>query len=251
MATDNHPNDQPSGPVDNRSYYDEFSRSYERHRHDGYHAFLDELETATVRRYLRPDMAILEAGCGTGLVLNRLRPHAARAYGVDLSRGMVEKAHQRSLTVVQGSITDLPFADGSFDLVCSFKVLAHVQQIERALAEMSRVLKPGGVLLAEFYNRHSLRYLIKRLKPPTNTSSAFDDEAVYTRYDTLSTIAGYLPSPMTIGDVYGVRVLTPLPIFHRLPVVAPALQAMERFAASFPGLRQLGGFLIVAARKQR
>ena len=38
-------------PVDNRRYYDEFSSSYERHRHHGYHAFIDDLETETVRRY--------------------------------------------------------------------------------------------------------------------------------------------------------------------------------------------------------
>jgi ubiquinone/menaquinone biosynthesis C-methylase UbiE len=252
MAIDNRIDSHAGSRIDNRSYYDEFASSYERYRHAGYHVFLDELETATVRRYLRPEMHILEAGCGTGLVLNRLAPHAARSYGVDLSRGMVKKAHERQLTVVQGSVTDLPFADASFDLVCSFKVLAHVQQIERAMAEMARVLRPGGILLAEFYNRRSLRYLIKRLKPPTRISQAapdFNDEAVFTRYDTLRTITDYLPPGMSVENVHGVRVLTPLPIFHRLPLVAPLLQAAERLAADLPGLRHLGGFLIVAARK--
>ncbi len=241
--------------VDNRNYYDEFAASYERHRHHGYHAFLDELETTLVRRYLTQDTKLLEAGCGTGLLLNRMRQHAGSTVGVDLSRGMLSKARQRNLDVVQGSVTALPFADAAFDLVCSFKVLAHVEAIEQALAEMTRVLRPGGILCAEFYNRYSLRYLIKRLKPPTRILSQnpaladLNDEAVYTRYDTVGSIRGYLPTTLKLQAVYGIRVLTPLPVLHRVPVVAPTLKALEHMAAGLPGLRRLGGFLLVVAKK--
>lgn len=253
-------------PVDNRRYYDEFSASYERHRHHGYHAFIDELETELVRRHLsqpqKPQgplasagerrtsgLELLEAGCGTGLVLSRLKPYTSRAVGVDLSRGMLRQARARALEVVQGSITALPFADASFDVVCSFKVLAHVEAIEQALFEMARVLRPGGLLCAEFYNALSLRHLIKRLKPPTSTSSEFHDEAVYTRYDTLPRIQSYLPPGLAIEAVHGIRVVTPLPFLHRVPLVAEALQAIERRAADLPGLRELGGFLLVVAKK--
>ncbi len=238
--------------IDNRHYYDEFAASYERHRHHGYHAFIDELETDLVRRYLGPPpqkLEILEAGCGTGLLLSRLQPYAARAVGVDLSRGMLKLAKKRGLEVVQGSITALPFADASFDVVYSFKVLAHIKDIEQGLAELGRVLRPGGTLCAEFYNAISLRHLIKRLKSPTPTSSEFHDEAIYTRYDTLPQIRRYLPQDMQIQAIYGIRVLTPLPFFHRLPVVAPALQALERLAAELPGTRHLGGFMLVVAQK--
>ena len=69
----------------NKRYYDEFSDWYERQRHDGYHAFIDELESEAVRRYMTPDTRLLEAGCGTGLVLSRLAPHAKLA--VERSRG--------------------------------------------------------------------------------------------------------------------------------------------------------------------
>ena len=235
--------------IDNRRYYEEFSASYERHRHDGYHAFIDELEAEIAGRYLAKSATLLEAGCGTGLVLSRLRPRARQVFGVDLSRGMLAQARRRELDVVQASVTSLPFADASFDLVCSFKVLAHVEAIERAIAEMARVLRPGGYLVAEFYNARSLRYLIKRLKPPTPTSRDYHDEAVFTRYDTLPRIRGYLPSGLTVEAVHGIRVMTPLPQLHKLPVIAPVLQAIERRAASLPVLRNLGGFLIVVARK--
>lgn len=234
----------------NKHYYDEFAGWYERHRHDGYHVFIDELESEAVRRYLTPQSRLLEAGCGTGLVLGRLAPHAGLAVGVDLSSGMLKKAHARALTVVQGSVTQLPLADASFDLVCSFKVLAHVEAIQEAMREFARVLRPGGRLLAEFYNPHSLRYLIKRFKPPSAISDKTSDEAVFTRYDSLARIRTYLPAELELETVRGIRVFTPVSQLHRWPLVGPALRALERGAADLPGLRRLGGFLLVVAQKR-
>lgn len=234
---------------DNQSYYDEFAGWYERGRDAGYHAFLDEMETDVVRRYLRPSDRVLEAGCGTGLILRRLRPHAALAVGFDLSAGMLRGALDKRLPVVQASITAVPFADESFDLVCSFKVLAHVQRIEAALAELGRVLRPGGRLIAEFYNPLSLRYLIKKLKPPTAISEQTSDEAVFTRYDSLAEVRAYLPPGLSVEAVHGIRVFTPVSAAHTVPVLGPALRFAERRAADAPGLRRLGGFLVVVARK--
>jgi ubiquinone/menaquinone biosynthesis C-methylase UbiE len=242
--------------ISNSRYYDEFAARYEAHRHDGYHAFIDELEAELIRRHLpvrrQPlpgEISILEAGCGTGLLLDRLRPHVDRAIGVDLSFGMLKKARARRLEVVRGSVTALPFADASFDLTYSFKVLAHVQDIKLALAEMARVLKPGGTLCAEFYNERSLRYLIKRLKPPTPTSTEFSDEAIFTRYDTLPRMKSYLPACVALEAVYGIRVLTPAAAAHKLPLVAPLLRSLEKKAAALPILRDFGGFLLLVAKK--
>src|SRR5262249_51446158 len=184
-------------PMQNRAYYDEFSERYEHRRHHGYHALIDRLEIDLVLRYAE-GRDVLEAGCGTGLILRALAPRARRAVGVDLSAGMLAHASRRGLRVVQGSVTDLPFADESFDVVCSFKVLAHVQPIDRALAELSRVTRPGGHLLLEFYNPYSLRGLVKRLKPPSAISHRVDDEAVYTRYDSLGDVERILPPGHTI-----------------------------------------------------
>ncbi len=176
-------------------------------------------------------------------------PHAKVAVGVDLSSGMLRRAVSRSLQVVQGSVNELPFADATFDVVCSFKVLAHVEQIDLAMRELSRVLRPGGYLLAEFYNTLSLRYLIKRLKRPTAISHEVNDEAVYTRYDSLPQIRSYLPSDVQIQTVHGIRVVTPFSQAHRWPVIGPALRMVERHAAVLPGIRRFGGFLLVVARK--
>jgi len=231
-----------------RNYYDAFSETYERGRDRGYHAMLDDLEVELVRRYCGGG-TLLEAGCGTGLILNRLAPHCEAAVGVDLSAGMLSHAAGRSLTVVQGQLDDLPFADGSFDTVCSFKVLAHVRPIQRAMEEMARVTRPGGHMLLEFYNRHSLRGLIKQLKRPTSIDATYNDEDVYTRLDSVGELRSYLPSGVRLLGVRGVRVLTPMAQFHSVPLVGPLLRTGERVAADAPGLRWLGGFLILILQK--
>jgi ubiquinone/menaquinone biosynthesis C-methylase UbiE len=234
----------------NRSYYDEFAARYERHRHDGYHALIDRLELDLLRRYT-PHGRVLEVGCGTGLLLRGIAPEAESAIGLDLSKGMIEMAKKRGLTVVQGSITALPFPDDHFDVAYSFKVLAHVERIEEALREMARVVRPGGHVLGEFYNPYSLRYLVKRLKPPTPISDRTSDEAVFTRYDSLSQIRRYLPHDLEIVDLRGVRVVTPVSYVHKLPVVGPVFEALEWQAADAPFFRNFGGFLIVVMQKRQ
>ncbi|MBL4632235.1 MAG: class I SAM-dependent methyltransferase [Kofleriaceae bacterium] len=234
--------------MDNRSYYDDFSNWYERERGDGYHKMLDDLELTAVERY-GTGKDILEAGCGTGLLLGRSLRFAKSARGVDLSAGMLSKAKERGLDVVQGSITQLPYKDESFDLVYSVKVLAHIEDIERAMSEMARVTRPGGVVLAEFYNPLSLRYLIKSLKAPTAISSETNDEAVYTRYDGPEQIRKYLPDDLEWVGCRGVRIITPFSQVHKIPLLGPALRAAESVLADAPIARNLGGFLIAILRK--
>jgi len=235
-----------------RAYYDEFARGYEQHRRPndphGYHALLDELEVDLVKRY-GTSRDVLECGCGTGLLLERFSSFAKTAKGIDLSPGMLVKARERGLDVCEGSVTALPFKDASFDVTCSFKVLAHVEAISTALAEMARVVRPGGHVLAEFYNTRSLRYLVKRYKPATKISDRTTDEAVYTRYDSLDDIRGYLPAGLHIVDLRGVRIFTPVSYAHRIPFVGPMLGTLEELAADSPLWRGFGGFLIVVMQK--
>ncbi|MBI5480982.1 MAG: class I SAM-dependent methyltransferase [Deltaproteobacteria bacterium] len=209
---------------------------------------LDELEAEVVLRHGRGGR-VLEAGCGTGLVLERLRAGAPTAVGIDLSRGMLGQARRRGLPVMQADLLHLPFPDGAFDLVCSFKVLAHVERIEEALAELARVTRPGGHLVLEFYNRLSLRYLVKRLKAPSRISDRETDDAVFTRYDRLDDVQRYLPAGLEVVGIRGVRVVTPVSHVFRVAPVGRAFRALERAACDAPLLRRLGGFLVLVVRK--
>jgi SAM-dependent methyltransferase len=192
---------------------------------------------------------VLEAGCGSGLVLERLAREASLACGFDLSSGMVRQAQERGLRVLLGNITGIPFADGSFDVVCSFKVLAHVPEVGRAISELARVTAPGGRLLLEFYNPWSLRYLAKRLSGPGRISDARTEADVFTRWDSPAAVRQLLAPRLELEGFRGVRVFTPAAFVHRVPLLAGAMAALERLALDSP-LGNFGGFLIAVARKR-
>ncbi len=231
-----------------RAYYDDFATGYETERHHGYHALLDDLELG-VALPLAEGRDVLEVGCGTGLILSRLHGVAHYAEGVDLSPGMLEKARARGLTVREASATALPYPEASFDVVLSFKVLAHVPDISLALAEMARVCRPGGRVLAELYNPWSLRYLAKRLAGPGKISDGRSEADVYTRWDAPTKLAAMLPPSLVLDEVRGLRVFTPAAFVHRIPIVGSALARAEHAVTKSP-LRWFGGFLVVAASKR-
>jgi SAM-dependent methyltransferase len=238
----------PSPPT-TQTYYDRFSETYEAERHHGYHRLIDELELQLIRRY-GAGRDVFEAGCGTGLLLREAAQVARSAVGLDLSRGMLGPAQARGLRVVQGSLTHVPLPSASVDLVYSMKVLAHIPPIEHALAELSRLVRPGGHLLLEFYNPYSLRYLAKRLHGPARIADGTTDHDVFTRYDTAAKAQSYLPPDVDLIGVRGVRVVTPTSRVFALPPVARLFTWAEQAACDLPGLRHLGGFLILIARKR-
>lgn len=97
----------------------------------------------------RTDLEILDAGGGTGAAMGYLA-HFGRVTGIDLSPLALGFCRERALTrLAQASVTALPFAAASFDLVTSFDVLYHraVGDYRDALRESHRVLRPGGRLL--------------------------------------------------------------------------------------------------------
>jgi ubiquinone/menaquinone biosynthesis C-methylase UbiE len=142
--------------LDNQAYYDDFAGWYERERHLPYHRMLDDLEVSLVERY-GTGKDLFEVGCGTGLILDRTARFARTATGIDLSGGMLAKAAHRGLRVAQASATELPIATASVDVAYSFKVLAHIPDIAGAMREMARITRPGGWVLAEFYNARSIQ----------------------------------------------------------------------------------------------
>ena len=235
-----------------RKYYDEFSARYESERRpnrpDGYHALIDDLEVELVARY-GTGRDILECGCGTGLILERIAAFARSAKAIDLSPAMLERAVARGLDAREASVTDIPFENERFDVVCAFKVLSHVPQIGRALAQMARVTRPGGVVIAEFYNPVSMRGLLKRWGPAGSISHRTRESAVYTRFDAPWVIPRLLPPGLRIEAVRGVRIVVPAAGAMRLPVVRDVLRKIEwRLAdtrASF-----FAGFYVVVMRKR-
>jgi SAM-dependent methyltransferase len=142
----------------------------------GSRAFFAEVEA---RRYaLEPHIAelvefgrwadrdVLEAGCGIATDGMRFIRAGARYTGIDFSPTAIALARRRlefegrSARLVRGSITDLPFADASFDLVYSNGVLHHLPETGRVIDELHRVLRPGGTAIVMVYHRRSFNFYV-------------------------------------------------------------------------------------------
>lgn len=234
---------------DARTYYDDFSRHYDDARDRGYHALLDDLEAECVRRWLVGGR-VLEVGCGTGLLMERVRRVAPGVVGMDLSGGMLARARARGLPVCRASALELPYRDCSFDLVYSFKVLPHIEALDRAIAEAARVLDHGGIALLELYNPRSLRGLWKKIRWwRERVGKSSHDREVYTAYHTPEEArARARAAGLEVVGAAGIFVVTPHPLLHSVPLAGAALAAVERALCRGPFARW-AGFYIVACRK--
>jgi 2-polyprenyl-6-hydroxyphenyl methylase/3-demethylubiquinone-9 3-methyltransferase len=103
---------------------------------------------------------VLDAGCGGGLVARELAAAGAEVVGVDRSLGSLGVARRAvgppfRFRPAQGRLERLPFASGSFDAVVAADVLEHLPDLPAAVAELARVLAPGGSFVFDTVNRTS------------------------------------------------------------------------------------------------
>jgi SAM-dependent methyltransferase len=117
------------------------------------------LRTELVVERSRPADRVLDVGCANGLHLTTVAPVVAEAVGVDLSARMLERARAvvpGNVSLVRASASRLPFASDTFDLVWSFSTLVMVPNAPLAIAEMARVLRPGGIAVLDVPGRLNL-----------------------------------------------------------------------------------------------
>ena len=112
---------------------------------------------------------VLDVGCGLGDITERfVEELGADVKAVDVSARMVELTRARGIDAQEADADRLPFGDGEFDCVFAGWVLYHVQQLDRAISECARVLRPGGRLVASTYfedNMSELWELIEGVAP--------------------------------------------------------------------------------------
>ena len=136
--------------INGRSFYGYDSSDVQ----DSYTGRDIEVEAGFILPYLKSGMSLLDCGCGPGAITFGLADAVApgRVVGADIEPAMVEQATRLAaengtpnVEFTVGDIYDLPFEDGDFDIVFSHSVTEHLSDPVRALRELHRVVKPGGL----------------------------------------------------------------------------------------------------------
>ncbi len=214
--------------------------------------------------------ALLDLGCGHGRFLRWLAPRATRVIGLDRSWRLLQVASEDERLQKAGaappllfaSATEIPLRDGSLDAITCVRVIQHVPDQDKALAEARRVLRPGGAFVLVQYNVVSPHGLIRAFKLPVKAAlravlravgkePAFDEP---TRWTTWGGLAAQLRGAgFTVERVTGAW-LFPLQYFRAKgsndawgPFLALA-NALEKLADVAP-FKYLGGYLVVRCRR--
>jgi SAM-dependent methyltransferase len=145
-------------------------------RHWWYRGRRSVLDGVIAEMRLPARAEILDAGCGSGRNMIDLARHGT-VTGVELSQTSVELARKREAgEVIEGSVLEMPFEAGRFDLAASLDVIEHLEDDLAALRELRRVVKPGGTLLVtvpayqwlwsghDVVNHHYRRYTRRTLQ---------------------------------------------------------------------------------------
>ncbi len=185
----------------------------------------------------------LDVGCGTGALAQRLAQAGYTMSGIDPSEGMLEVLRTRSpeIRALKADGTDLPFADDSFDLALTVAVLHHIANpvdVARTLAEMVRVVRPGGRILVWDHNPRNPYWRILMARVPQDTG----EERLVPQAEIVAGLHAAGARVLSSAELGAVSDFVPA---RALPLAAAAERAFERL----PGLRRLAAHNVVLATK--
>jgi SAM-dependent methyltransferase len=196
---------------------------------------------------LRPGVRGLELGCGTAIFLSQVAASGARLHGLDLSDDLLAKARGRvaslaNVSLERGNAEGTPFRDGSFDVVYGSSILHHLD-LDRALGEAHRVLRPGGRLVFAEPNMLNpqvmLMFHVNALKPYFAVSA---DEQAFSRFRARAALekARFVEVQVRPFDFLHPR--TPAALLGPVAALGKAMEAV-------PLAREIAGSLLLTARR--
>ncbi len=146
-------------------YFDKIASRYDDWYKTKTGQYVDRVEKWLVFSMLKTKSGkALDLGCGTGNYTLELKKRGFDVIGLDASEEMLKIARLKGLNCIKGDAYNLPFPDESFDLVLSVTMFEFIHEPEKVIAEIYRVLKPGGEVLIGTMNGRSLWFIFKRLK---------------------------------------------------------------------------------------
>jgi ubiquinone/menaquinone biosynthesis C-methylase UbiE len=158
----------------------EFFQQLDEYRYDKLNYLLRLIDFSSYR-----GKDVLEVGCGAGIDLVRFARAGAKVTGIDLSKMAIDLAYKNfeqreqnaDLRVMNGE--RMHFADNTFDVVYAHGVLQYTADTKKMIAEIHRVLKPGGEAIMMVYNKHSWLNLMRNV---TNVPLEHEDAPVLKKF---------------------------------------------------------------------
>jgi ubiquinone/menaquinone biosynthesis C-methylase UbiE len=212
------------------------------------------------------DMRVLDVGCGTGVMIDALAARFETILGLDASLEMMSGVDRtprmklkKPVLLVMGDAESLPFTDGSMDRIVCRSILHHAESVDRALAEVYRVLRPGGrVAVAEPMNDNPLlrlaRWIVRHGK---SYGKIHTIDKGFVTTDLVGSIraAGFVPDQeVRYGFLAYPLCDNPdlVPVLVHMPFresIARFLRGLDRGLARIPGIRRLSWYAIFGARR--
>jgi len=157
---------------------------------------------------INKDDKILEAGCGAGRVYFHYKNNGFDIEGIEYSKNAVENilAKDAKAKVIEGSITELPYADNSFDTILAFGLYHNIEdenEVQKAFDETYRVLKSGGRLVASVRFDSLENNIVENIMKKRSNGKKFDKfhRSHFSLYD----MKKFLGKEMDIQDIYYAR----------------------------------------------
>jgi SAM-dependent methyltransferase len=197
---------------------------------------------------LGPGVRALELGCGTGVFLEKVAGSGAEIHGLDLSDDLLAKARSRlgSLANIQldhGNAEALPYPASHFDTVYGSSVLHHLD-LDAALAELFRVVKPGGRLVFAEPNLLNPQVVYMFKYPPAKQRFGVSpDEMAFTRFRARTALVKAGFSEIVVSPFDFLHPSTPRPWLDQVA-------ALGRLLEKTPLLREMAGSMLLRARKR-
>jgi ubiquinone/menaquinone biosynthesis C-methylase UbiE len=152
--------------LENSEIHDIWEKNYRTQENNSFYNYAFDCIAQMFKQ--KPDSFILDAGCGFCTKSIHLAKRGFNVKAVDFSPYTIKRAKENvkenslddKISIAQGDITSLSFKDSSFEYILCWGVLMHVVDYQKAISELSRVLKPGGILVISENNMHSFIRLI-------------------------------------------------------------------------------------------